>query len=163
MEKIKKIIANHKEIISYILVGIATTIVSWTACFLAKFVLDSTDQIQNFIINTIGWVAGVCFSYPLNRKWVFKSVNESILKEFTGFALSRVSTWILDVVIMWLAVNIFPMDGLWRKVFDSFGRAYTPEMISSVNYWVAKIVISSVLVTILNYIFGKYLVFKRKD
>jgi len=76
----------------------------------------------------------------LNRKWVFHSTNPRIMKEFTGFAGSRLSTWILDIVIMWLTVNVLSM-----------------------HYWIAKIFISSVIVTILNYVFSKVLIFKKKD
>ena len=101
----KKLFEKYREIIIYLIVGVLTTIVSWGACFVAKFFLDSTSDFQNFIINTIGWVVGVCFAYPLNRKWVFKSTNKNIVKEFFGFAASRLSTWILDIVIMWGFVN----------------------------------------------------------
>ena len=80
------------------------------------------------------------FAYPLNRKWVFKSKNPKILKEFLGFASSRVSTLIMDIVIMWLTVNVIGM-----------------------NYWIAKIFISSVIVTIANYVFSKLLIFKKKE
>ncbi|MBP5669250.1 MAG: GtrA family protein, partial [Lachnospiraceae bacterium] len=89
--------------------------------------------------NTLNWIAGVCFAYPLNRKWVFKSTNPQIFKEFLGFASSRLSTWVLDVFIMWLTVNIFH----W-------------------NYWICKIFISSVLVMVVNYIFSKFLIFRKK-
>ena len=65
----------NREIIVYLIVGVMTTIVSWGACLIAGLFLDSNYGIQNFIINTIGWICGVCFSYPLNRKWVFKSRN----------------------------------------------------------------------------------------
>lgn len=85
-------------------------------------------------------MVGVLFAYPLNRKWVFKSKNPKILKEFLGFASSRVSTLIMDIVIMWLTVNVIGM-----------------------NYWIAKIFISSVIVTIANYVFSKLLIFKKKE
>ncbi len=91
------------------------------------------------IINTLGWVAGVCFGYPLNRSWVFRSTNPNIAKEFGGFAASRLSTWFLDIFIMWLTVNVLA----W-------------------NYWISKICISAVVVTVLNYIFSKVLIFKKK-
>jgi putative flippase GtrA len=82
---------------------------------------------------------GVCFAYPLNRSWVFKSHNPQIAKEFGMFAASRLSTWILDIVIMWVTVNVLA----W-------------------NYWISKIFISAVLVTILNYVFSKVLIFGKK-
>lgn len=139
--KCRELFKKYEEIIVYLIVGVMNTIVSWAACFLLEWLfLDPNITWQNFIINSFGWVVGVCFSYPLNRKWVFKSTNPEILKEFTGFAASRLSTWILDIVVMWLTVNVWNMQ-----------------------YWIAKICISAVLVTVLNYVFSKVLIFKKKD
>ena len=90
------------------------------------------------MINTIGWLAGVCFSYPLNRKWVFRSMSPNIGKEFMGFAASRLTTWILDILIMEITVNYLMLD-----------------------YWIAKIFISSVLVTIINYLISKVVIFRK--
>ena len=140
IEKLKTLCVKYREIIVYLIVGVLTTIVAWLACYVAKLFLDSSDTLQNNIINTIGWVAGVCFAYPTNRKWVFQSTNPQILKEFLGFAASRLSTWILELVIMTVTVNLLRMD-----------------------YWIAKIFIAAVLVTILNYVFSKLLIFNRKN
>lgn len=140
MEQMKNLITKYREIIIYLIVGVMTTIVSWAACFLVKYLgLNPDISWQNFMINSTGWIVGVSFSYPLNRKWVFESKNPQIAKEFGGFAASRLSTWILDIVVMWVTVNAFHM-----------------------HYWIAKIFISSVLVTIVNYIFSKLLIFKKK-
>lgn len=156
-----KIFEKYREIIIYLIVGVLTTIVSWGACFVAKLFLDPTQELQNFIINTIGWVAGVVFAYPLNRKWVFKSNNDKIVKEFMGFASSRLSTWILDILIMWFFVNICPLNNLIIKVCNWLNISLATADIDSVNYWVVKICISAVLVTILNYVFSKLLIFKK--
>ena len=139
--KCKELFKKYEEIIIYLIVGVLNTLVSWGACFLVEWLfLDPDITWQNAVMNTWGWVVGVCFSYPLNRKWVFKSTNPKILKEFSGFAASRLSTWILDIVIMWLTVNVLHM-----------------------HYWIAKIFISAVLVMILNYVFSKLLIFKKKE
>jgi putative flippase GtrA len=133
------IFRRHEEILVYLVVGALTTIVSWASCFFMEhFWLDASDSFQNFWINTIGWVVGVCAAYPMNRSWVFKSHNPRIAGEFFSFALSRLSTWILDIVIMWVTVNVL-----------------------SWNYWISKICISAVLVTVLNYVFSKVLIFKK--
>lgn len=139
VEKMKALCVQYREILVYLIVGVLTTIFSWLACYVAKFFLDPSSTMQNNIINTIGWVAGVCFAYPLNRKWVFHSVNPHVLKEFAGFAASRLSTWALELVIMMVTVNAFHM-----------------------SYWIAKIFIAAVLVTILNYVFSKLWIFKKK-
>ncbi len=140
IEKIKELCKKYEEIIIYLIVGVMTTIVSWAAAFLGKLLLDVDVSWQNTLNNTISWVVGVLFAYPLNRRWVFKSKNPKILKEFLGFASSRVSTLVMDIVIMWLTVNVISM-----------------------NYWIAKIFISSVIVTIANYVFSKLLIFKKKE
>lgn len=139
MEKIKQLFVKYEEIIVYLIVGVINTIVSWAACFLVELFLDPDISWQNFVINTVGWVAGVIFGYFANRKYVFKSTNPEMLKEFMGFAGGRVSTWIMDIVLMFVLVNLIHMD-----------------------YWIAKIFISSVLVMIANYLLSKFFVFKKK-
>ncbi len=140
IETCKKLLIKYREIIVYLIVGVLNTIVSWLACFLVEWLFWNPEITwQNFLINSFGWIVGVCFGYPLNRKWVFKSTNPKILKEFGGFAMSRLSTWALDIVIMEIAVNVIHM-----------------------NYWIAKIFISSVLVTITNYVLSKLVIFKKK-
>lgn len=140
IEGCRKLLVKYREIIVYLIVGVLTTIVSFAGTFVVEhFVLNAEIPWQNFLINTTGWAVGVLFAYPLNRVWVFKSKNKHILQEFFGFAFSRVFTWILDVAVMWLTVNVLGMD-----------------------YWIAKILISSVLVTIANYLFSKVLIFGKK-
>lgn len=140
IQKVKELLIKYEEIIAYLIVGVLTTIVSWGACFVAELFLDPDQTVQNAIINTIGWVAGVVFGYFTNRKYVFKSTNPEMMKEFVAFAGGRVSTWILDIVIMFVTVNLIHM-----------------------NYWIAKIFISSVLVMIANYVLSKLFVFKKKN
>ena len=161
----KKLLEKYREIIIYLIVGVLTTIVSWGACFVAKFFLDSTNDFQNFIINTIGWVVGVCFAYPLNRKWVFRSTNKNIVKEFFGFAASRLSTWILDILIMWAFVNSWLGINVILPWFTGLCDGRIPAIegrADTVHYWFVKIFISAVLVTILNYVFSKVLIFGNK-
>ena len=139
-EKIKELMIKYRELIVYVIVGFMVTFFCWGVAGIGKLFLDvEGSSFQNFLNNTLNWIAGVSFAYPLNRKWVFKSTNPQIFKEFLGFASSRLSTWVLDVVIMWLTVKIFH----W-------------------NFWISKIFISSVLVMVVNYIFSKFLIFRKK-
>lgn len=140
INKISALCKKYEEILTYLIVGVMTTIVSWGAAYLGKLVLDTDIAWMNTANNTFSWAAGVLAAYPMNRKWVFKSTNPKIIKEFTGFAASRVSTLLLDVAIMWLTVNVIHM-----------------------NYWIAKIFISSVIVTVGNYVFSKLLIFNKKQ
>ena len=138
IKKLKELWVKYEEIIAYLIVGVLTTIVAWAAKFLANFLLyDNTmypTSSQNLVLSIINWVAGVTFADFTNRKFVFKS-HEPMAKEARKFVLSRVSTLILDAVVM--------------QVLGACG----------VNVVIATF-ISAVLVMIGNYVFSKIFVFK---
>ena len=140
IEKAKVLYKKYEEIIVYLIVGVMTTIVAWTAKFIANALLfDNTmypTPFENAVLSTINWVAGVIFAYFTNRRFVFKS-REPMGKEAPKFVLSRVSTWILDIVVMQVLTAV------------------------RINLVVAS-VISAVLVTIANYVFSKLFVFNKK-
>lgn len=159
----KKLIEKYREIIVYLIVGVLTTVFCWVVAYIVQFWLDPKDTFQNIVINTLSWVGGVLFSFPLNRKWVFKSKNPNYIGEFIGFSGSRLSTWALDILIMWLFVNVCPPKGLIKWLVSLIGKEMTPDNEATYIYWFAKICISAVLVTIANYIFSKVFIFKKKD
>ncbi len=141
LEKIKELYRKYEEIIAYLIVGVLTTIVSWAAKFLANAVFfDNTmypTALENFILSAINWTAGVIFAYFTNRKFVFKS-QEPMLKEAPKFVLSRVSTLILDILVMQLLSVGLGMNLLLATFIDA------------------------VLVMIGNYVFSKLFVFNNK-
>ncbi|MCI8383191.1 MAG: GtrA family protein [Lachnospiraceae bacterium] len=138
MKKIWALYKKFEEIVNYLIVGVLTTIVSWAAYALCKLVMDVDNAVMMQIAVIIRWVAGVVFGYFTNRRFVFKSKNPDMLKEAAGFASSRLVTLFLDMFVMWLLPTIF-----------------------HVNDWIATF-ISAVLVTVMNYIFSKFIVFRKK-
>ena len=138
MKKIWALYKTFEEIVNYLIVGVLTTIVSWAAYALCKLVMDVDNAVMMQIAVIIRWVAGVVFGYFTNRRFVFKSKNPDMLKEAAGFASSRLVTLFLDMFVMWLLPTIF-----------------------HVNDWIATF-ISAVLVTVMNYIFSKFIVFRKK-
>lgn len=138
IEKIMKICKKNEEIIVYLIVGVLNTIVSWAAWFLCAYtILDAQVVWQNVALSIISWTVGVVFGYFMNRKYVFKSTEPQVWKEFLQFACGRVSTWVLDAVMMVLLVNILGINEAASKIFVA------------------------VLVMIGNYLLSKYLVFKK--
>lgn len=138
MKKIWALYKKFEEIVNYLIVGVLTTIVSWAAYALCKLVMDVDNAVMMQIAVIIRWVAGVVFGYFTNRRFVFKSKNPDMLKEAAGFASSRLVTLFLDMFVMWLLPTVF-----------------------HVNDWIATF-ISAVLVTVMNYIFSKFIVFRKK-
>ncbi len=142
IEKVKTLCIRHREILIYLIVGVLTTMVSWTAKFLWNLIFyEGTaypSGLQNSILSVVSWVSGVLFAYPTNRKWVFRSTNPDILKEAAGFVGSRLATLVLE----WL-VNLILVSGLHVSIYVST-------------------IIAAVLVVIGNYVFSKLLVFRKK-
>lgn len=140
IEKCKELYKKYEEIIVYLIVGVMTTIVSWAAKFIANALLfDNTMHpipIENMVLSTVNWTAGVIFAYFTNRRFVFKS-RKPMKEEAPKFVLSRVATWILDIVVM--------------LIFTALGLNL-----------VVGTVISAVLVVIANYVFSKLFVFQKK-
>lgn len=139
LENIKDLCKKYEEIIAYLIVGVLNTIVSWGAFFICAYtILDAQVVWQNVMLSIISWVVGVVFGYFMNRKYVFKSKEPNIWKEFLQFSGGRVSTGILDSVMMVLMVNVMGIGESFSKIFVS------------------------VLVMIGNYLVSKLFVFKNK-
>ena len=134
----KEFLKKHREIIAYLIVGILTTVVSWIVYALLRLVLDLNNPLQVQIAVFMRWFAGVLFAYFTNRKYVFQSRDPKMLSEFLKFVGSRVTTLLTDMFIMWLMVSVL-----------------------GINDWIATLT-SAFFVTVLNYVFSKFLVFQSK-
>lgn len=179
----KKFFEKYREIIVYLIVGVLTTIFCFVFLWLLTNVIIGVEKVTsngflNIFVQSMDWLAGVLFAYPLNRKWVFKSTNPHIMAELAGFAGSRVSTWVLDVLIMFLFASQWKLLGFVKWLLELFGQKvngadgtaqvlidfwfiHMDTTLDNMNYWFVKIFISSVLVMIGNYIFSKLLIFKK--
>lgn len=143
MNKILKLYKKYEEIINYLIVGVLTTIVSLAVKWGLLFtILDASKALELQASVIISWIAAVTFAYITNRIFVFKSKSKNIIKEIISFFGARVLTLILDMGIMWFFVTLLKLDT------DTWVLIWT--------------MVVQVLVTVLNYIFSKLLVFKKK-
>ena len=138
MDSIFNLYKKHKEIINYLIVGVLTTAVSLAVYYISVFTfLNPNIPIQLQIANILSWIAGVTFAYFTNRKFVFESKNEKKLQEATKFVSSRITTLLLDMLVMWLGVTVLGFNDKIIKL------------------------ISQVLIIIGNYVLSKLFVFKK--
>lgn len=137
MEIILNLIKKHKSFIAYGVFGVFTTIVNiatYNYCY-------NSLGISNTLSNIAAWILAVTFAYLTNKVWVFDSKSwkwEVLKREVVAFISCRLATGILDIVIMFVCVDILGLHALLMKI------------------------ISNVLVIILNYIFSKLVIFKKK-
>lgn len=134
----KDIFKKYREIISYLFIGVLTTIVSLASYYvLTTLFLSPDNAISLQIANIISWIISVLFAYITNRKYVFLSSDKNILKEFGKFTLSRVTTLLIDMALMFIFVSILHFNDKLIKL------------------------IVQVVIIVINYIFSKLLVFRK--
>ena len=140
MNKIKELYQKYKEIINYLIFGVLTTVVSLVVYYASVFTfLNPDNAVQLQIANILSWIAGVTFAYFTNRKFVFESQEKNKVKEASKFVLARVTTLVMDMVIMWLGVTVLHFNDKITKL------------------------VSQIVIIISNYIFSKLFVFKKGE
>lgn len=142
MNKIKDLITKYQEIIIYLIVGGITTVIALGVYYLCTYTfLNPQIPLQLQLSNIISWTVGVLFAYLMNRKYVFKSKTKSQekIKEFKSFLLARITTLIVDMLMMYLLVSIL-----------------------NFNDKIIKLIVQ-IVVIILNYLFSKLMVFKKQN
>lgn len=140
MELIKKYYDKYEEIIKYLFFGVLTTLVNFSIYFLLAHILGS-DGILGAIINLIAIAISIMFAYVTNRKFVFKSKasgRKAIMKEMFSFVSCRIASSVIDELIYIIGCTVLGISDLIVKLF------------------------SQVVITILNYIFSKLIIFKKK-
>ncbi|WP_270843971.1 GtrA family protein [Faecalibacillus intestinalis] len=129
----KNIIQKNKEIIMYLVFGVLTTVVN----IVVYYIFSNLLHMNYLFSNAMAWFLSVLFAYVTNRKYVFDSKNNQIIKEAISFFGSRLATGIMDMMLMWFLVNFNIVNDVVAKVVDN------------------------VIVVILNYILSKLVVFKK--
>ena len=180
---LKRLFSNpkFKEIFWYIFFGVLTTLVAWGSYALFALIfsdfyiafdpsvtketaLATINEKSVFVMgdgfiavskvipaNILSWICGVLFAFVTNKIWVFNSRSwkiKLVLTELWKFVVARLITGAIE----WIGHPLLISLGL-NQTIDIFGRKLE-------GFW-AKIVIS-VIVVILNYVFSKLIVFKKK-
>lgn len=133
MKKIINLYKKYEEIINYLIVGGMTTLVS----IVIYAICTKGFHINYMISNVISWIISVLFAYVTNRIFVFKSKSENITLEIYQFFKYRVFSFLIEILLMYIFVELINIDDMISKV------------------------IVQVIVIVLNYVFSKLFVFKK--
>lgn len=143
MDIIRKVVS--REVFFYLLFGVLTTVVNLVTLAIFNRFVDI------MVSNIIAWVAAVVFAYVTNKLFVFESKSwrlNVIKKEIPSFTGARVLTLGIEelgilVMIKWLHLDVPLTIGPVGGEFIIKG-------------------ILAVIVVLLNYVFSKMLIFKKK-
>ena len=138
MKKLVTFLQKYDEVIKYLFFGFLTTLVS---VFIYWF-FTKLFHVNYMISNVLSWIVSVSFAYITNKIFVFKSKCESekdIIIEIYQFFKYRVLSLVIDIFLMYLFVEVFSIDDMVSKLIVQF------------------------IVIVLNYLFSKLFVFKKKS
>lgn len=151
INKIKKLAKKYRELITYIIFGVLTTIVS-----LVSFkIFDSLLGEKLYLLtNIMSWIFAVSFAYITNKLWVFESKSwqgKTVIKELLGFVGARLFSLGVEELGLWLLIDILNIGALRLSILSL-----------DINGNMIAKVIMQIVVIILNYVFSKLVVFKKK-
>lgn len=135
MKKLIELYKKYEEIINYLIVGVMTTLVSIGTYAICTKCLN----INYMIANIISWIISVLFAYITNRIFVFKSESKKIILEIYQFFKYRIFSFVIEIFLMYVFVELINIDDMISKI------------------------IVQIIVIILNYVFSKLFVFKKKS
>ena len=128
---------KYREVILYLIFGVLTTLVN----LISYFLLTDVAGVNYLFSNVLAWVLSVLFAYGTNRVWVFQSQAKgtaAIIKEMVSFFGARLFSGGLDMGIMFVCVSLIGLpDGVIK-------------------------ILSNILVIVLNYLFSKLWIFKKR-
>ena len=137
IQKIKALLEQYWEVITYLFFGVLSTIVNYIVYLPAYLILGWSAALSN----AVAWVVAVAFAYLTNKPFVFKSNDwsrQTVVPELAKFVSCRVASGVAETVILLVTVDMLNWNGtIWK-------------------------LITSVLVVVLNYIGSKLVVFRKK-
>lgn len=138
LEKGKSFLQKNRDVLSYLIFGVLTTVVNYAVYLPVYNLLHLSAAVSNML----SWVVAVAFAYLTNKPFVFQSHDwsrKTVVPELTKFVSCRIASGAMETGILFLTVDLLHWNG---------------------NVW--KLV-TQVLVVVLNYVASKLLVFRKKS
>ncbi|WP_068532517.1 GtrA family protein [Paenibacillus glacialis] len=126
---------NKKEVISYIIFGVLTTVIN----LIVYVILTKASGMDYRIATTIAWIVSIVFAFITNKKFVFGNVNNGfsvMIRELMLFVAFRALSFVLDIIVLVVLIELLQFNDLISKG------------------------ITNVLVVIFNYVASKMYIFK---
>ena len=135
MTKIRELTGRYRWEILYVVFGALTTLVNTAAYGLCFNMLG----IPNVPSTVIAWMLAVAFAFITNKLWVFESRSfdaKTLRHEIPSFFGARLLTGLLDVGIMYAAVDVLGWNALvWKLISNG--------IVIILNYIASRLVIFS--------------------
>ena len=136
--ELEAIIEKYSDFILYMIFGALATAINTAGYWLLYSILG----IPNLLSTALALTITIIFAFFTNKMFVYKSKSWEIavlIKESSGFLICRALTGIFDMLFMLIAVDVLALFPVLMKL------------------------IAALLVGLMNYLAGKFLIFKRDN
>jgi putative flippase GtrA len=134
----RAIVRRHKDFFIYMIFGACATAINMGTYALLRRPIG----MANVPATILAWVFAVTFAFFTNKVIVFSSkdfTRKNVLVELVAFFSCRLATGVLDVFVMWLAVDVLELTPLLWKF------------------------ISNLIAGVINFTVGKLLIFRKRN
>lgn len=135
MKKIIELYKKYREAVHYLIFGVVTTVVN----FVIYYILLAL-KMHYLWAQALAWAGAVIVAYITNRRWVFTSRAHGVVPiclELCSFVASRIFSGAVETGLLWVLVDLL-----------------------HVSEGIAKFPVA-VITVVLNYVTGKWLVFRK--
>ena len=135
-----RLVRKYREVLLYLIFGGLTTAVNYAVLWLVHDLCGLT-ALDGLVANAIAWVAAVIFAFVTNKLLVFGSKetdSATMTKETISFFSARLFSLGVEELVLYIGVTLLGFNLYLVKLF------------------------ASVLVIILNYVFSKLFIFRKK-
>ena len=162
-----------KEIGRYIIIGFATTAINWAVqIVLTELVHADGENTSNWWITAVAWIVSTLFfAFWAYKFFVFRSKSmkkDTLVPEFVSFTGARLVTFFIELAIMTLFCDLL---GFNDKIVIAFSKALLDKGDAVIatkplfefgirEEYIIKL-FACVIITILNYVFSKLVIFKK--
>lgn len=157
---------KYREILTYLIVGIMTTVIGFGTYFLILFIArawgasEGTAEYHTVRVaaQILQWILSVLFAYFANKIWVFRYQEDKTGKQkavnFLSFVSSRLFSFGADTLVTFGTIWLLLRSGYETKTFHFvITLSLTPDL------W-GKF-LAAIVVIVLNYVLGKFIVFRK--
>lgn len=149
-----------REVITYVIAGLLTTLVN----LVAKFIFLNLLGIEENITTALAWIVAVAFAYVINNYWVFLKGNEGAGRETVKvlkFTLGRIATYIIEAAGIYFFITKDWIHYILDIIPSLSEKIYASPKCDTIKFWIVQLPLMF-LVIVLNYFFSKLFVFVNR-
>lgn len=124
----KEVVIKYKMFLKYLLVSLVVSAIN-VAIYA---ILVNVSKGNHIFSNIIAWIISTYVNFEFNKKIVFKNEeNKSRLKQMSSFYVLRLTSLVIDTLVLKLCIEVFLMHYIIAKIISNFSTTFN-------NYFISK-------------------------